>query len=99
VNPTFVGVDAVGAAGVSRTRSGKGLVTTDVFRVSGNLDAGSRQTRLARRAAGSDAKALVPTDDVAALAPTDATDGIGRQAATLTKRRRVGLSARKRKQA
>ena len=39
VNPALVGVDAVGAAGVSRTRSGKGLVKTNVFRVSSNLDA------------------------------------------------------------
>ncbi len=54
---------------------------------------------MVRRAAGGDATALVPTEDAAASAPTDAIDAIGRQAATPTKQRRVGLSARKRKQA
>ncbi len=42
---------------------------------------------------------LVPTDDTAAPVPTDATDALGRQATTHTKRKREGPSACKRKQA
>ncbi len=42
---------------------------------------------------------LVPTSNAATPVPTDATDALGRQATTPAKRRQVGPSARKRKQA
>jgi hypothetical protein len=99
VNPTLVGVDAGGAVGGSQ-KSGKGLVEMDVFRVSSNLDTKvPRWARLPRSAAGDNAIMLVPTDDAAAPVPTDATDALGRQATTPTKRRREGPSRCKRKQA
>jgi hypothetical protein len=99
VSPTLVGVDAGGAAGGSQ-KSGKGLVEMDVFQVSSNLDTKvPRWARLPQRVAGNDAIMLVPTDDATAPVPTDATDALGRQATTPTKRRREGPSARKRKQA
>ena len=89
VNPTLVGVDAVGTAGVSLTRSGTGLVKTDVFRVSSNL----RRARLARRAASTDATALGPTDDAAEPAPTDVTVALGRQVRARLSRRTAGDDA------
>jgi hypothetical protein len=89
VNPTLVGVDAGGAAGVS-LKSGKGPVETDGFRVSSNLDARvPRRTRLPRLAAG---------DDFIAPVPADATDALVLQDAK-PKRHRAGPSSRKRKQA
>ncbi len=89
VNPTLVGVDAGGAARVSR-KSGKGPVVTDGFQVSSNLDARVPQcTRLPRLAAGNNFTAPVPADATDALVLQDATP----------KRRRAGPSSRKRKQA
>ncbi len=88
VNPTLVGVDAGGAAGVSQ-KSGKGPVETDGFQVSPNLNAGVPQrTRLPRLAAGDNFTAPVPADTTDALMLQDATP----------KRRCAGPSSCKRKQ-
>jgi hypothetical protein len=89
VNPMLVGVDAGGAAGVSR-KSGKGPVETDGFRVSSNLNARvPRRTRLPQLVAGNDFTAPVPADATDALVLQDAKP----------KRRHAGPSSRKRKQA
>ncbi len=89
VNPTLVGVDAGGAAVVSR-KSGKGPVKSDGFRVSSNLNARVlRRTRLPRLAAG---------DNFTAPVPADATDVLVLQDA-MPKRRHAGPSSRKHKQA
>jgi hypothetical protein len=88
VNPTLAGVDAGGAAGVSR-KSGKGPVKMDGFQVSSNLNARvSRHTRLPRLAVG---------DNFTAPVPADATDALVLQDA-MPKRRRAGPSLLKRKQ-
>jgi hypothetical protein len=94
VNPTLVRLDAEGAAGVSRTRSGKGLVKTDSFRVSSNLDAGvPRRARLPRGAAGDDIVSTRPADAV------EVTTVNKLQEPSSAKRRQEGPSARKRKAA
>ena len=54
---------------------------------------------MSRQTAAEDTTAVVPIANVAAPGPTDATDALGRQGTTTTKRRRDGPSARKRKQA
>ena len=90
VNPTLVGVGAGGAAGVSQTRSGKGLARTDGFQVSSNLNVRRPQrVRLPRVAAGDDIAGALPADAINATALKD----------TASKRRRAGPSARKRKEA
>jgi hypothetical protein len=69
VNPTLVGVDAGGAAGGSRTRSGKGLVETDSFRVSANFDTRvPRRARLPQVAAGDDIASGLPANAINATA-------------------------------
>jgi hypothetical protein len=90
VNPTLVRVDVVGAARVSRTRSGKGLVRTDGFRVSSNLNVrGPKRVRLTRVAVGNDIASATPADVSNAIALKD----------TASKWRRAGPSACKRKEA
>jgi hypothetical protein len=82
VNPTLVGVDAGGAAGGSRTRSGKGLVETDSFRVSANFDTRvPRHARLPQVAAGDDIAGGLPANVI------DATTLKGLQDPTPAKRR------------
>jgi hypothetical protein len=89
VNPTLVGVDAGGAAGVSQ-KSGKGPVETDEFQVSSNLDVRvPRRTRLPQLAVGNNFTAPVLADATDALVLQDA----------MPKRRCAGPSSRKRKQA
>lgn len=87
MNPTLVGVGAGGAAGESRTRAGPRLARTDAFRVSANLDRVPR--RLTRKAAGRDTTKMMPVEAITAITTERGTP----------KRRRAGVSARKRKEA
>jgi hypothetical protein len=89
VNPTLVGESAGGAAEGARTRSGRRLVKTDVFKVSANRDAVPTRTRLPRAAAG----------DVVPDAIVPEVIGATEMEPVTPRRRRLGPSARKRKEA